>query len=148
MATITWQEGNFHIIKFEVGDLYIDENDNRHKIETKQYRLICGASRIVRLADHEIDYRTHDVVKAIWVNESGPEFATLVAEKPNPNEWHDYINEARNHARGGPAYWSIYEAVTEYVEPEPSFMNTIAYTPKDLIITCLSVAAAVFGIMR
>ena len=53
-----------------------------------------------------------------------------------------------NYSRETPAFCEIYEAVTEFVEPEPSFWDTIAYTPKDLIITCLGVAAAVFGIMR
>lgn len=148
MATITWQGGNCHIVKFEPGDLYIDENGGRHKIVTKQYRLICGASRIVNMIDHEVDWRIHDIVKAIWVNESGPEFETLVAEKPNSADWFDYINKAMNYSRETPAFCEIYEAVTEFVEPEPSFWDTIAYTPKDLIITCLGVAVAMLGIMR
>jgi len=55
------------------------------------------------------------------------------------------ISELMNFSDDSP-YLSEIDLAVDY--EKPSFMDTIAYTPKDLIITCLGVAAAMFGIMR
>lgn len=141
MATIKWKGGNYHIVKFEVGDRFTDGKTFIKKSSCVEYRLIYGAWEVRKIHHDWSDVNDiHDVIRV-----KGEDIDVLTEKNPDPVCWWKLISESMNYSDDSP-YLSEIDLAVDY--EKPSFMDTIAYTPKDLIITCLGVAAAMFGIMR
>ena len=143
MATIKWQQGNCRIIKLEGSDFYTDETGYKQLVFIEKYLLLVGN------VDLDITPRKEnsDYVRVSIPADIKPEDkpTILLAYKPDPCEWWDVIcKNIESHSRI-PEIREIEYAVNQ---PQLSVIDEPTFTLKDIIITGLTIAAAMFGIMR
>lgn len=143
MATITWQQGDCRIIKLEGCDFYTDETGYKQLVFVEKYLLLVGN------VDLDITPRKEnsDYVRVLIPVDTKPEDkpTILLAYKPDPCEWWDQICKSSNFTSRIPEIKEIEYAVNQ---PQLPIIDEPMFTLKDIILTGLTVAAAVFGIMR
>lgn len=143
MAITTWRQDNCRIIRLNVGDFYIDETGYKQPVFVEKYLLLVGD------VDLDITPRKEngDYVRVSIPASAKPENkpTILLAYKPDPCEWWDQICKNGDFTSSIPEIREIEYAVNQ---PQLPIIDEPMFTLKDIILTGLTVAAAVFGIMR
>nr|DAI05023.1 MAG TPA: hypothetical protein [Caudoviricetes sp.] len=143
MATITWQQDNCRIVRLDVGDIYTNERGFRFPVLVKQYLLLAGTVKMNITQCNEGGNHVHVLIPSNIKHDVIP--VVLNAYKPCPSEWWDVICDKINPNNRVPDIKEIEYAVDQ---PQLSVIDEPMFTLKDIILTGLTVAAAVFGIMR
>lgn len=143
MAIVTWRQGNCRIVRLDEGDLYANENGHKSPIIVKQFLLLAGSVKMdITPCGERGD---HVRISIPSDTEHGIAPIILNAYKPCPDEWWDVICKRIDPDDTIP---DIKEIEFATFQPQLSVIDEPMFTLKDIIITGLTVAAAVFGIMR
>lgn len=143
MATITWQRGNCRIVKLNPGDLYTNETGFEFPVFVKQYLLLAGSVKMNIVPRHDHGDHVRVMIPSNIKHNVTP--VVLNAYEPCPDEWWDVICKKIDIKDRIPDIKEI-EYATD--RPQLSVIDEPMFTLKDIIITSLTVAVAMFGIMR
>lgn len=155
MATIALKRGNCWIIKLEAGDHYIGPYGYECRFSPKQYLLVTGFV-VVDIAQED---RWNDCIRVSIPHGTKPEHepTEILSDKPDPDEWAHLIRKSGGTTAGATTIDMVKDAidygktekVREVVEQSKiSAINEPLFSLKDVLLFGVSVAAAMFGIMR